>query len=502
MGRFAWQWLAVLLVLCVALAFPAAAADKDNGEKDPQSCPTGTCPWAQPDPDEESTGDTAEAKSKEEEELPPLDLGVGTSTSSDGTDPLANGGVTVAKAGKEDEPETAKTEPADPDPNAQALKPVVPPLWTPNSERFLLKDRQQTLSLTNDVDRVDNGDFSHFPESTATDKPKTTKPRPTPRAQPKPVPVPEPRQETISPENVVADPVQLETAEVSDPGTGPVDDPGAGLTVSDRFDEDERVAAGSDSFVLDGEHSAETTTADALGLNAGRTGFVGVINPRGGGDGTPPPDGDPSLAEVLSGESEDSALGSSLSGISIWKSLAIMLAILAGLFILRWGVGLFKGGFNANQDRPLSVMETISLGSGRQITIVEMGDNALVLGVTPQSINLLDKVPIGLINASYQGTVNAIIDKESRALPDDWAQQPRFTIPENTRPAQLVPPLTGGGTYGPSGRVSVGELRRARTSGEGDYDWNRNRPVRTGGDDETKTELISRLRDQLNRLER
>ena len=459
MGRLTWQWLALSLVLCAAPVFLWSTA---FGEDTSDTCPDGNCPYLEPE-SEETDKEDAKAKSKEEEPLP-LELGVGTTAGSKSSDPLANGGVTVVKDGDAKPKETTpkETEAA----GAAALIPVTPPMWTPNTDRFLLKDRQDTLSLTTEVDTTDKGDFSHFPE------PKAQTPRnPVRRTTPAAKPQPQPRQESIQPQNEVENPVEIETDEVLDPGAGmisnlglPENGDGSGTSPREHFlITDGLDAPGSDSYLVGDTQGGGDPGSGAPGIERGNPG-VGVINARGV-DETPPP-GSPSLADVLNGQSEDENLGSSFAGVSMGRSLAIMLGMVALLFLMFGAAKYFKGGFKPAQQLPLSVMETISLGSGRQITIMEMGDNALILGVTPQSINLLDKVPLGLINASYQGTVNAIIDKESKALPDDWAQRPQFTVPDNTRPAQLVPPLASAGTYGPSGqRVNVSDLRKARSGG-------------------------------------
>ena len=115
-------------------------------------------------------------------------------------------------------------------------------------------------------------------------------------------------------------------------------------------------------------------------------------------------------SEILMTAQMDSPLGKGLQGANPWRSLGIVLAMLAALFVALWAAKRFSKPFKL-QDRSLAVIETIAIGRGQNIVIVEMRDEALVLGVTPHSINLLDKVPLKVLNASYRGTVNEIIGR-------------------------------------------------------------------------------------------
>jgi hypothetical protein len=142
-----------------------------------------------------------------------------------------------------------------------------------------------------------------------------------------------------------------------------------------------------------------------------------------------------------------------------------------------------------------------------------MHGDALVLGITPQSINLLDKLPLERLSEDYSSTVQTIINREATALPTEWAKQPAFvagtSVPKLTTPPQraFVPP--------PRERISVGELRRARSiAGAGSYAparpvaynsrgmaYGSKEPVGVAGSRASKDELIDRLRSQLRHLE-
>jgi flagellar biosynthetic protein FliO len=211
---------------------------------------------------------------------------------------------------------------------------------------------------------------------------------------------------------------------------------------------------------------------------------------------------------VLNGGDGEEELGSNVPGMDPMRVAGIFLLCLALVVIAVWfarkrGRNLFSGG----REQSLSVMENINLGAGRQITIVEMGEYALVLGVTSQSINTLDKVPLTQLSSSYQGTVNSIIARQQNAMPDEWQRNPSFKAPGQL--ASGLNPAAGSGKsagtiYGPQGRrVNVGELRRNRA---GVRDAEPARPVSSiprspQSAQRSKDELIGRVRQQLDRIE-
>ncbi|SRR5690554_1547584 len=68
----------------------------------------------------------------------------------------------------------------------------------------------------------------------------------------------------------------------------------------------------------------------------------------------------------------------------------ILMVILAGAWALR------RSGFGRSGDpQQLRVVASQSLGPRASVTIVEVEDARLVLGVTPQQINLLHTLPPG-----------------------------------------------------------------------------------------------------------
>ena len=138
LGKCNWMALAIILA-CVVLCVPAtAAAPSDVTAETPSSSDQKSSETA-----EETDEEVADAE--ESESLPPLDLGLGATAKNTGeeespADILADG-ITVTS----NTPSTAELGNA---PKPDEAAGAQPPLWTPNSGRFLLKDRQADLSLT------------------------------------------------------------------------------------------------------------------------------------------------------------------------------------------------------------------------------------------------------------------------------------------------------------------------------------------------------------------
>ena len=435
--------------------------------------------------------------------MPVLDLSAGVTADAaepDAVEPEAvEPGAEILAAGVTVTADTAQpaapaAEAGSPDlADSEQLTVFSPPLWTPNSERFLLRDRQQELSLTAQADTRDEGDQAQARPA--------GRPAPTPAADEA---APEPSRFELPPAPAMVGPVNTGPA---DEGGGQPAGSAAGIVGSLNLPPGEELVSGPPEIIPSEQFSAEELADQAEPLLAGGNlpaETPPVVNVIATSREQALRQPEPTLDEVLSGEVQDEALGSQVPGLSPWRSGAIILVCLALLFASVAIGKRFKLSAARGSTRSLSVIETISLGAGRQITIMEMGETALILGVTPQSINLLDKVPLVLMSGSYQGTVNAIIDKESHALPSDWAQRPVFTIPADREAPRLAPPLSGTATYGPGGRrVSVSELRqrRARSIGGGGTSYGRPAAARVGGDARTKAQLIGRLREQLSRLE-
>jgi len=510
MGHARWlRWVipALLGALLFALAsvspsFPSmrravAATTKDAAKKDTNddaksgSSDKGKSMSAKDDADKQAA----------DEELPPLDLGTVSTAVGDATTVL-DGGVTATRpAGK------ASATPQPPD-SAGALSQYMPPLWTPNSGRFLLKERQEGLSLTAQAERRDSGarrgratksSRSGGASRSVSQKPKTT-------AQVKPAAKP-----AKSPGSSSKTPPPLQSSPSSPTAGGADAAPQAGQP---NLPEGETLVSGasgetlSDYFTkseLDDSSSGSTTA------NAGMPGApggepsqavpdlgrapTGVIRTQGG---SPAPAEQPSVGDALAGRA-GSGLGRNVVAVSPWRSAAVVLLCLAMLFAAMWAAGKFRGAVPSRSGRSLSVVETITIAPGRQLMIVEVQGEALILGVTAHSINLLDKSPMQVFDEGYSNTVNAIIAREGRASQAEWSQRPVFSTPAAPRLAP-PPPRT---LSAPPSRISVGELRRARAAvrAYGAHSRRGGVAVIPRGDEATKAELIGRLRDHIERFE-
>lgn len=282
--------------------------------------------------------------------------------------------------------------------------------------------------------------------------------------------------------------------------------------LSDYFTPEELAGGASDSVLADNSGSAGAAPPD------GTQTVAGVIATAGGLAATPPP-ASPTVSQALRGAG--AGVGSGVVPMSPWRSGAVLALCLALVFSAMWAAGKLRGRFPAGMKRAMALIESISVGPGRQICIVELGQDALVLGVTPQSINLLDKLPLAGFTESYNRTVQTIIHREATAPASAWAERPAFT-------AGGAPPLTPPRPQRPllpaePVRMRVSELRAARQAST---------PVRTGRSAVpaptrfapatlrqagtydrrgfaravesrlSKDELIGRLRAQLDQLER
>jgi flagellar biosynthetic protein FliO len=140
--------------------------------------------------------------------------------------------------------------------------------------------------------------------------------------------------------------------------------------------------------------------------------------------------------------------------------------------------------------RSLKVLETVSLGPGRQIVIVEMQGSSLVLGVTNGSINLLDRLPGAALSEQYRDTVQGIIQRESTTDNASWKQRPALNLLDS----KIAQPMLATERDGFSHRISVSDLRRARGKPQAAT------VSAQGVDNDNRSQLISRVRNQLERI--
>lgn len=524
MGLYKWRWIVCGLIaglMCAAAllstpGFPlfsisARAADAVKKGKD-------TTP----------VKDT-KVKDHSDEELPLIDPSDGAEADAGSGAPakedLGHGVTATGKAGAEGKKG---------DVGAGKAGAATPPV---EIGRFQLQDRREGLSLSAKADRADQGKGKQAATKAST-KPKvnavqgkaaktTAKPLPKPASKPKAKAAPVIKPAAKAPPKLVvpAEPAvetpaagiadELAQQEVMPSGPeAPAPSPAAtsanppSPTLKQLFTKSELNSDQSDSKVLDQPAPGGSATEDALDTQSNLS--AGVIHTQGGSGSANP--SAPISAALRDGK--NNGIGNNLVTISPWRAVSVVLIVLAMLFAAAWAAGKFKGVLPGGAKRSMAVIESITLAPGRQISIIELHGEALVLGITPQSINLLGKMPLDRFSEDYSSTVQTIINREAAALPTEWAKQPAFvagtTVPRLSAPPQraFVPP--------PRERVSVGELRRARgySSGPGATPPARSMaynargvpyapPVVAGnlGERASKDELISRLRSQLRNLE-
>lgn len=92
-------------------------------------------------------------------------------------------------------------------------------------------------------------------------------------------------------------------------------------------------------------------------------------------------------------QTEQAARNETGSGGLLLKTLGAMFLIVGLIFVGAWGMKkLGFGNFKANsaEDAPdLTILSSVSLGSGRTISTVRFGERTLLIGSTAQSFTLL-----------------------------------------------------------------------------------------------------------------
>jgi flagellar protein FliO/FliZ len=75
------------------------------------------------------------------------------------------------------------------------------------------------------------------------------------------------------------------------------------------------------------------------------------------------------------------------------KTAVVLLIMVGGIILLGRIARRMKLGQFGNKDSQISVLSSTSLGTKERIVVIDTGSSRLVLGVTGQSINVLDKLP-------------------------------------------------------------------------------------------------------------
>lgn len=75
---------------------------------------------------------------------------------------------------------------------------------------------------------------------------------------------------------------------------------------------------------------------------------------------------------------------------SLWRLLLALLFVLAMIFVAAW---LIRRSPLRNMHGAIKVVSSLSLGAREKLVLVQVGDQQMLLGVTPSQINLLQALP-------------------------------------------------------------------------------------------------------------
>lgn len=79
------------------------------------------------------------------------------------------------------------------------------------------------------------------------------------------------------------------------------------------------------------------------------------------------------------------------------KTVAMLMVVLGVLFGVLWAAKRFMLPNRGNQNRiPINLESSFHLSPKQRIAVVAVGEDTLVLGVTPENINLLKVLPASL----------------------------------------------------------------------------------------------------------
>ncbi|MCB1217218.1 FliO/MopB family protein [bacterium] len=187
------------------------------------------------------------------------------------------------------------------------------------------------------------------------------------------------------------------------------------------------------------------------------------------------------LLDLSGGDADEDSQSAGHEPGSAVSSFGVKMAIFTiGLLLL---ASFLKGRGNPLarlSKRSMKVLETVSLGPGRQIMIVETASANLVLGVTSGGINLLQSLPTDPAGLS-RDSVEDIISRESAADEDSWKRRPELDLLDSAT-------LRGEPQHERSGGFTVSQLRNARAR------------EAAGSTTAAETDFASRVRRQLERV--
>ncbi len=191
--------------------------------------------------------------------------------------------------------------------------------------------------------------------------------------------------------------------------------------------------------------------------------------------------------------------GNSLPKVNYLRTFSVLALLVGLLLLLGRGLRQLQGTGRlgsllpglASSTPSMKVVESIGLGPGKQIMIVELHGELLVLGSTPHSINLLDKLPADSQGEGYRSAVSRIIEREMTPA----AELPRAKAVNSSFDSSA---MTVAEMRRSRGGLSLAETPRGSVSGtvENSPRWSRG-----SASDAGESQLISRIREQLKELE-
>jgi flagellar biogenesis protein FliO len=141
-------------------------------------------------------------------------------------------------------------------------------------------------------------------------------------------------------------------------------------------------------------------------------------------------------------EAKESADSVSTGGI-ILKTFGAMLIIVGLIFFAAWGLKKFGFGnkSNAHADAPeLTIVSTVTVGSGRTISSIKFGSRVLLVGSTPQSFTLLADGP----DDNYDGAFPAAASIGPRSVAEMLEAEESFDKEFAKADAGLISLFNGG----------------------------------------------------------
>ena len=167
-----------------------------------------------------------------------------------------------------------------------------------------------------------------------------------------------------------------------------------------------------DYFAKSEERS--TATGDEEQQESADAAAVGAVSDEREADSTVPT---AAAVEDVKGTSSTTGAGGPLS--IVMYLLAGAALILIGAQLSNWRGSKVSTGKANHEGKAMRVVDTVALGPGRQLTVVEVGGEALVLGVTAQNVVVLEKYSISRLHAGTSATDEARQAWRASAEQDD-----------------------------------------------------------------------------------